>query len=220
MSHELRTPLNAIGGYAEILELGIHGPVNDPQRDALRRISRSQQALLSLINDVLNFAKLEAGGVQYAIREVKVSDALATLEVLIAPQLSVRRLSYEVAGCDPSVAVRADQDKLQQILLNLLSNAIKYTPEGGRISVDCELVRNAVRIHVRDSGIGVAEERLKAIFEPFVQVGRALNRPHDGVGLGLAISRDLAEAMGGKLTVVSVPGEGSTFTLEIPTGER
>jgi signal transduction histidine kinase len=168
----------------------------------------------------LNFAKLEAGGVQYAIRELQVRDTLATLEVLIAPQLRDRRLSYEVAGCDASVAVRADQDKLQQILLNLLSNAIKYTPEGGRISVDCELVRNAVRIHVRDSGIGIAEDRLEAIFEPFVQVGRALNRPHDGVGLGLAISRDLAEAMGGKLSVASVVGEGSTFTLEIPTGDR
>jgi signal transduction histidine kinase len=219
MSHELRTPLNAIGGYAEILDLGIYGPVTEQQRDAIGRIARSQQSLLTLINDVLNFAKLEAGGVQFTIRDVSIASAIATLEVLVAPQLRDRSMTYEVHGCDDAqLTVKADPEKLQQILLNLLSNAIKYTAEGGRIQVSCERGDGVVRIHIADTGIGIAPDRIAAIFEPFVQVGRALNRPHEGVGLGLAISRDLAKGMDGTLTVTSVPAEGSVFTLTLPAG--
>jgi signal transduction histidine kinase len=113
------------------------------------------------------------------------------------------------------VTVRADADKLQQILINLLSNAIKYTPEGGKIDVACAVDEAQVRVRVHDTGIGIADDRLTKIFDPFIQVGRALNRPHDGVGLGLSISRDLATAMGGTLSVQSALGEGSTFTLTL-----
>jgi signal transduction histidine kinase len=215
MSHELRTPLNAIGGYAEILHLGIYGTVNDAQQDALRRISRSQQTLLSLINDVLNFAKLEAGEVQYSITDVAVVPALSVIEDFVLPQLRRRNLTYAVHPCDPSVKARADADKLQQILINLLSNAIKYTQEGGKIDVTCEADDAHVRICITDTGIGIATDRLAKIFDPFIQVGRALNRPHEGVGLGLSISRDLASGMGGALSVESVLGEGSTFTLTL-----
>ena len=216
MSHELRTPLNAIGGYAEILQIGIHGEVTEKQRDAIARITRSQQMLLSLINDVLNFAKLDAGHVQYQISDVSLHEAISAVEPLIAPQLGTRRLTYEFAcDCDMSPVVRADRDKLQQIVLNLASNAIKFTAPGGRITISCELDGDFVCTHVTDTGIGIAAERLDAIFDPFVQVDRALNRPHDGVGLGLSISRDLARGMGGSLGVESEVGGGSRFTLRL-----
>jgi signal transduction histidine kinase len=220
MSHELRTPLNAIGGYAEILQLGIYGPVNDAQRDALGRISRSQQTLLSLINDVLNFAKLEAGEVQYSITDVAISPALSVIEDFVAPQLRRKNLTYAVHPCDPAVKVRADSDKLQQVLINLLSNAIKYTPEAGKIDVTCEADDAHAYIRIRDTGIGIASDRLAKIFDPFIQVGRALNRPHEGVGLGLSISRDLASGMGGALSVESVLGQGSTFTLTLERSQK
>ena len=220
MSHELRTPLNAIGGYAEILQLGIYGPVSEQQQDALQRISRSQQTLLSLINDVLNFAKLESGEVQYTITDVAVVPALSVIEDFVAPQLRRRDLTYSVHPCDASVKARADADKLQQILINLLSNAIKYTPQGGKIDLSCEADERHVRIRIRDTGIGIASDRLAKIFDPFIQVGRALNRPHEGVGLGLSISRDLASGMGGSLAVESTLGQGSTFTLTLERSAR
>jgi signal transduction histidine kinase len=219
MSHELRTPLNAIGGYAEILSMGIYGPVTDQQREAIARIERSQQTLLSLINDVLNFAKLEAGEVQYAIDDVSLAAAVRGLEPLVAPQLRDRKLELVVLPCDDKVLVRADPDKLQQILLNLLSNAIKFTPVDGTITVSCALTERDATVTVADTGIGIATERLQAIFDPFIQVGRALNRPHEGVGLGLSISRDLAAGMGGTLTAESELGVGSTFHVTLARGE-
>lgn len=216
MSHELRTPLNAIGGYTEILELGIYGAVTEQQREALARIARSQQTLLSLINDVLNFAKLEAGEVQYAIQDVSVSAVLEALEAMVAPQIAARKLRYLVTCGPRDLMVRADPEKTQQVLLNLLSNAVKFTPVGGEIIVSCAAEGDRAVITVQDSGIGIAPERLQAVFDPFIQVGRALNRPHEGVGLGLSISRDLAAGMGGSLTVESTLDVGSAFRLELP----
>jgi signal transduction histidine kinase len=216
MSHELRTPLNAIGGYAELLELGIHGPVTVAQLNAITRIRRSQRHLLTLINDLLNFAKLEAGRVEYQITEVRVHDAFDALEALVAPQLAAKALRFSREECGRECVVRADRDKLQQILVNLLSNAIKFTPDGGSVAMCCAREGEVTRIAVRDSGIGIAEDRLDQVFAPFVQVDRRLNSPNEGVGLGLAISRDLARGMGGELVAESVLGEGSTFTLTLP----
>ena len=223
MSHELRTPLNAIGGYAELMELGIHGPVTAEQRTALDRIQRSQRALLSVINEVLNYARLETGAVTYDLTDVPVAEAVGTAEVLVAPQLRAKRLGYSWAGCDPGLTVRADRDKLQQVLLNLLSNAIKFTEardgQPGRLEVTCATDpadADRVVLRVRDTGIGIAADKLGAVFEPFVQVDQRLTREHSGTGLGLAISRDLARGMGGDLTVESTPGVGSTFTLTLP----
>jgi signal transduction histidine kinase len=215
MSHELRTPLNAIGGYTEIMQLGIYGPVSERQKEALERIARSQQMLLSLINDVLNFAKLDAGQVQYRMSDVSLEEALAPVESLLAPQLEEKDQTYRFE-CTSDALVRADRDKLQQIALNLLSNAIKFTPGGGTISLSCHADGEYGVVEVADTGVGIAPERLESVFDPFVQVDRALNRPHDGVGLGLAISRDLAQGMGGTLTVRSTPAEGSVFTLRLP----
>jgi signal transduction histidine kinase len=220
MSHELRTPLNAIGGYVQLIELGVHGPVSEAQSDALARIARSQQRLLTLINDVLNFAKLDAGQVHYERADIALDDALAGLEAVIAPQVRAKRLHYSYVPCDASVTAFADHDKIQQVVLNLLSNAIKFTPEGGSITVDCDVTNADVRVNVRDTGVGISEERARAVFEPFVQVERTLSRPHDGVGLGLAISRDLARGMGGDLVVESVLGKGATFTLILPRAAR
>ena len=224
MSHELRTPLNAIGGYAELLEMGIRGPVTDQQREDLARIQRSQRHLLALINEVLNYARLESGAVAYDLADVPVPDAVAAAEVLVAPQLRAKGLAYSWSGCDAEVVVRADRDKLQQILLNLLSNAVKFTNAraglAGRVEVSCA-VDGAdpswhVRIRVTDTGVGIPADKLQAVFEPFVQVDQRLTRLHGGTGLGLAISRDLARGMGGDLTAESALGVGSTFTLTLP----
>jgi PAS domain S-box-containing protein len=215
MSHELRTPLNAIGGYAEIIELGIHGPVTERQQESLSRIQRSQRHLLGLINDLLNFAKLEAGRVEYEIAPVAVSAAFASLETLVAPQLAAKGLAFVRDDPATQPAVMADVDKLQQILVNLLSNAIKFTPENGTVTLTSETIGAKVFITVRDTGIGIPGDRLESIFAPFVQVNRRTGT-NPGVGLGLAISRELARGMGGDLTANSTPDAGSQFRLELP----
>ncbi|HEU4557119.1 MAG TPA: MHYT domain-containing protein [Longimicrobium sp.] len=216
MSHELRTPLNAIAGYTQLLEMGIHGEVNDTQREYLDKISRNQTHLLGLINDVLNFAKIEAGQVQYDIGDVPLDETLAAVEALIEPQVTARQHQYTYRRGDPAVRVRADRDRVEQIVLNLLSNAVKFTEPGGRIVMEWEAEDGVVRVCVRDTGRGIPQEKLPAIFEPFVQVDPALTRSSEGTGLGLAISRDLARAMKGDLTVESREGAGSTFTLTLP----
>ena len=216
MSHELRTPLNAIGGYAELIELGIRGPITAEQRADLDRIQRSQRHLLGLINGVLNYARLETGNVRYEVTDVPVDELLATCEALVAPQARAKQITLIVPPCAPALSVRADEEKVQQILLNLLTNAIKFSDDGGRIEVHCESAEDVVAIHVIDNGHGIALEKLNAIFDPFVQVDSRLTRTHEGVGLGLAISRDLAQGMRGDLTVESTPGRGSTFTLTLP----
>ena len=219
MSHELRTPLNAVTGYADLLTLGIRGPVTEAQRDDLERIKRSGQHLLSVINDILHFAKLEAGQIEFELTDVPIEGALAEVETLIAPQLSAKRLAYHFVGCDEGgarVVAHADRERCQQIVLNLLTNAVKVTPEGGRITVACAADGERVFVRVSDTGIGIPADKVASVFDPFVQVSRKLNRPSEGVGLGLAISRDLARGMGGDLTAESEPGKGSTFTLTLP----
>ena len=216
MSHELRTPLNAIGGYAQLLEMGVRGPVTPSQREDLERIERSQRHLLSLINDVLNFAKLEAGRVHFAIAHVPIHEILLGVEALVLPQLHAKGLRYVDAGECSGIVVLADEEKARQILINLLSNAVKFTPSGGEIRVACTDDAAGVRITVTDNGAGIPADRLESIFEPFVQVDRGLTSRQEGTGLGLAISRDLARHMGGQLTASSTIGEGSTFTLTLP----
>ena len=219
MSHELRTPLNAIGGYAELLEMGVHGPLTEEQRRDLARIQASQRHLLGLINEVLNYAKLESGSVTYDITDVTMSTALGTAQMLVAPQAKTKQLDLTVASCSSDAVARADAEKVQQILVNLLSNAVKFT-DRGRIEMACDVDDERVRVMVRDTGIGIPREQLARIFEPFVQVRADFTRTAEGTGLGLAISRDLARAMSGDLLVDSVPGEGSVFTLVLPRAEE
>jgi signal transduction histidine kinase len=218
MSHELRTPLNAIGGYAQLLSLGVRGPVSPEQQLDLERIDRSQRHLLSLINDILNFAKIEAGHVAFDIRPVPLGQVLRSVEPLVAPQLRARAIRYDDAARDCDTTVRVDVEKTRQIVLNLLSNAIKFTPAGGTIAVTCEVGEGDVHVTVADSGVGIAAEKLDAIFEPFVQLERNFSSTHEGTGLGLSISRDLARRMGGDLSVASTLGEGAAFTLTLPRG--
>jgi signal transduction histidine kinase len=216
MSHELRTPLNAIAGYADLIELGIHGDITREQREALRRIKQSERHLLGLINGVLNYARLETGNIHYEVETVPVRDVLAMAESLVAPQVLARQLTLAVADCDPKAELRADREKVNQILLNLLSNAIKFTAPGGQIEVDCGASRGTIWIDVSDTGAGIPADKLQRIFEPFIQVDTTLTRTKEGVGLGLAISRDLARGMGGDLTVESTVGQGSRFHLTLP----
>jgi signal transduction histidine kinase len=224
MSHELRTPLNAIGGYVDLLALEIRGPLVDAQREDLRRIKKSGQHLLSLINDILNLAKIESGQLDLHIRDVSLAAVFENVDTLVAPQFNSKGITYVFPQCDPTLHVRADSDKLQQILLNVLSNACKFTDAGGRVTVECDTNGDGadgngalVAITVRDTGRGIANDKLEKIFEPFVQIDRHLTGvSQQGVGLGLAISRDLARSMSGDLVAESVVGAGTTFVLTMP----
>jgi signal transduction histidine kinase len=228
MSHELRTPLNAIGGYVDLLALEIRGPLVEPQREDLRRIKKSGQHLLSLINDILNLAKIESGQLDLHIRDVSLTTVFENVDALVAPQFDAKKITYVYPRCDPSLRARADSEKLQQILLNVLSNACKFTDEGGNVTVECGVSEDSasdaldiVTIAIRDSGRGIAADKLEEIFEPFVQIDRHLTGvSQQGVGLGLAISRDLARSMEGDLVAASVPGVGTTFVLTLPRGNR
>jgi PAS domain S-box-containing protein len=219
MSHELRTPLNAIAGYVQLLELGVHGPITAPQREALGRIDRSQRVLLRLINDVLNLARIEARRVEYRLERVVLAELVESVVPLVEPQMAGRSLRLEVS-VPGGLAAHADREKAEQILLNLLSNAIKFTPADGCIRIDARpdaVASDRLAISVQDTGIGIPPEKLAAVFEPFVQVDARRTRTHEGTGLGLTISRDLARGMGGDLTAESTVGEGSTFRLALPS---
>jgi len=215
MSHELRTPLQAIVGYADLLEMSVYGPLTESQQDALSRIGRNLQHLLHLVGGVLSLLRAESGQIQYALADVSVDQALRFVAEATAPQIAAKRLHTEHRG-PRDLLVRADGEKLRQIILNLVSNAIKFTPEGGTITTLCTADAERVRIQVHDTGRGIAPEQLESVFEPFVQVGRSLSQPSEGSGLGLAISREFARGMGGELSATSVPGAGSTFTLVLP----
>jgi len=224
MSHELRTPLNAIGGYAQLLELGLHGPVTEPQRDALVRVQGAQRHLLALINDILNYAKLESGTVEYDLRAVDVREVVADVVPLVEPQMSAKGLALDVRLPATPCMVRADAEKLGQVLVNLLSNATKFTDARqpaselpGRITVDVTTTTAEgaalVLVRVTDTGVGIAPEKHDVIFEPFIQIRTGYAQSTDGTGLGLAISRDLARGMGGDIRVESLQGAGATFTI-------
>jgi signal transduction histidine kinase len=216
MSHELRTPLNAIGGYLELIDMGLRGPVTAAQRADLARIRHNQQHLITLITDVLNLVRVGSGRMLYDIVDVDVRDLLAGGISLVEPLITDKDLSLDGISCDAGVVARADPDKMAQIIVNLLSNAIKFTPSGGRIAVDCEASGDTVLVRVSDTGVGIPADKLEPIFEPFVQARAGLAGRDQGVGLGLAISRDLARGMRGDLRVDSVEGKGATFTLTLP----
>ena len=216
MSHELRTPLNAIGGYAQLMEQGISGPLTGQQREYLKRVRLSQLHLEALINDVLNFAKLEAGRLDFEISEFGLPDGLSSVVALVEPQAKEKGIRFDFRGGDQGCVVCADRDKVLQIVLNLVSNAVKFTSEGGSITLDWTCDGRVAHIRVADTGTGIPDDKRAAVFEPFVQVDRNLVGASHGTGLGLTISRDLARRMGGDLTVESVLGVGSTFTLTLP----
>jgi signal transduction histidine kinase len=218
MSHELRTPLNAINGYAQLMEMGIHGPVTPEQLGDLASIRRSQVHLLGLINAVLYYAKLESGHVDFDVKTLPAADAVEWAHSLVAPQARAKDIRITI-DCRSDIAVTVDPQKLRQVLVNVISNAVKFTDCGGAVTLACAHEGALVRITVSDTGIGIPADKLEAIFEPFVQVNNELTRRHEGTGLGLAISRDLLRGMHGDLSVASTLGEGSTFTITLPAGD-
>jgi signal transduction histidine kinase len=216
MSHELRTPLNAIGGYVDLIDLEIHGPVTAEQHVSLARIRANQRYLMGLINDLLNLTKVGSGHLEYDIRDVNAGEVLAAGVALVEPLIAQRGIILERVTCDDAVVCRADREKVIQVLVNLLSNGIRYTPSGGHLVIDCIANDETVMLRVCDTGIGISAEKLDVIFEPFVQVKAGSLAPEAGIGLGLSISRSLAQAMRGDLTVESTLGAGARFTLTLP----
>jgi PAS domain S-box-containing protein len=224
MSHELRTPLNAISGFADLLLMGVRGSLSPQQHSDVERIYHANQYLTSLVNDVLNFARLNAGQIEYHKMDFDLATIVQDLEPLLEPQFAAKGLTLDHDACasdtpDRPHRVHADPEKLRQILLNLLTNALKFTDAGGRVAVRCETdaAAGVARIRVSDTGRGIREDQLDQIFEPFVQVDRyRTQESQQGLGLGLAISRDLALGMGCSLEVESQVGAGSTFTVTLP----
>jgi PAS domain S-box-containing protein len=223
LSHELRTPLNAVGGYADLIALEIHGPITEEQRTALGRLKRAQQELLTHIDELLTYARVDRAQRSYVFAPVRAGAVLREVESLVSPQARGKGIDLVIDTADPALSGWGDRDRVRQILLNLATNAIKYTPNGGRIELSAHLRVTAsgesrVDFEVRDTGRGIPTDKLEAIFDPFVQLSRKPFEPREGVGLGLAISRRLATDMDGELTVTSEVGVGSTFrlTLRLP----
>ncbi|HJT15976.1 MAG TPA: HAMP domain-containing sensor histidine kinase, partial [Thermoanaerobaculia bacterium] len=213
MSHDLRTPLQSISGYADLLLLD--ASITAEQREMISTIKSAGREMLLLMNDILGFAQLDSGKVEVRLDTVRIADAIARAEALMRVRFNEARIRYSRGECLPDVAAAADPDRLQQVLLNLLTNAVKFTPEGGTIQVGCRGEDDKVHVDVSDTGIGIAEENIASIFEPFVQVHARYTPAQHGVGLGLSISRELVRAMGGDLAVKSEFGQGSTFTITL-----
>jgi signal transduction histidine kinase len=216
MSHELRTPLNSIAGYVDLLEMELKGPLTQGQRADLQRIKRSQEHLLRIINDILNFTRLEATEVHYDMVDVPVRALITDLDALVGSLASAKSLEYSCDLPSGDVYVRTDPDKLRQILVNLLSNSVKFTAPGGRVTLRCTERGNTIVIDVEDTGSGIPPDKLDAVFQPFVQLDSGLTRTTEGTGLGLAISRGLARGMGADITLRSEIGVGSVFRLMLP----
>jgi len=215
MSHELRTPLNAIIGFSEVLGERLFGELNEKQEEYLKDIHASGQHLLSLINDILDLSKIEAGRMELELTDFDLPAAIDNALTLVRERAGRRGIALHHAVDERLGQVRGDERKIKQVLLNLLSNAIKFTPEGGRIEIRAIPVDGAVEVSVSDTGLGIAPEDQEAIFEEFRQVGTA-DKKVEGTGLGLALSRKFIELHGGRIWVESQIGVGSTFTFTIP----
>lgn len=215
VSHETRQPVHATVGWIETLELGLQGELTDAQRDALRRMRQNQLRLLSVLNDLLDMSRIEAGKLDVRISDVVIADVVDAAESAVAPQMHAKQIVCDFDRLTPDVIVRADRDQLIGVFTNLLSNAAKFTPGHGRVSVACEVDAQEVRVTVEDSGIGIPEEYLERVFEPFFQVEAGFTRTTVGTGLGLAIAREAARAMGGDVTLSSAVGRGSRFTVSL-----
>ena len=221
MSHELMTPLNAIGGYVTLLEMGLRGPVTAEQLADLARIRHNQVHLLTLLSEMLTYIRGEHGRLEYRLSEVSALAALRDVADMLHGAADERHLVLVSPVARDDLLMRADAERVRQILLNLVMNAVKYaTPESGEITLSLTATSNVVAIHVADNGPGIPPEKLEVIFHPFVQLADGLSDRRGGVGLGLAISRDLARGMNGELTVESTLGVGSRFTLELPRAQH
>lgn len=220
ISHELRTPLGAIGGYAALLEEGIHGSLTHEQSSYITRIRHNQAHLLQLVNELLDLGKVESGQFELQLEVVPVRMVVESVYSMIEPQVRSRGLRLDVEPFDSTLVFQADGERVKQIVLNLLSNAVKFTTAGGSVRLSVGKSAKQVHLRVEDTGVGIPSDKLESVFEAFVQLDASLTRSGGGTGLGLAISRQLARAMKGDLTVKSAMGEGSTFTLSLPRGVK
>lgn len=218
ISHEFRTPLHAVGGYVDLLSLGLRGPVTHEQSSALEKIKMGVAHLVDLTTTLLDHITIEEGRVLYRIAVFSAEKIVHDAVGLMAREAESKHVALTVLPGDPQLAMRADESRVSQVLINLIANALKFTEPGGSVTLQCRTDdQGTVSIVVQDTGSGIAEHSLLHIFDPFVQVGHRLRSRHSGVGLGLAISRDLARGMGGDITVQSTLGVGSTFTVTMPS---
>jgi len=216
MSHELRTPLNAVIGFSDVLLERTFGELNDKQEQYVTIVLGSGRHLLSLINDILDLSKIEAGRMELELGEFDVPLAIDNAVTLVRDRAANHGLMLAI-DVEPALGTFVgDERKLKQILLNLLSNAVKFTPDGGRVGVRAVRADGAVEISVSDTGIGIAPEDQEAVFEEFRQVGTDVVRKREGTGLGLALTRKFVELHGGTIRVESELGKGSTFTFTLP----
>jgi signal transduction histidine kinase len=216
MSHELRTPLNAIIGFSEVLLQRMFGELNPKQDEYLQDVLSSGRHLLSLINDILDLSKVEAGRMELELARFDLPQALQDTLVLVRERAVRHGIDLQLDADARLGTLVADERKIKQVMLNLLSNAVKFTPEGGRVDVRAIPTDGAVEISVTDTGIGIAPENQELIFEEFRQVGGDYAHKREGTGLGLTLARKLVELHGGRLWVKSQIGQGSTFTFSVP----
>jgi signal transduction histidine kinase len=216
MSHELRTPLNAIIGFSEVMLNGMAGPMSDEQKEFAGDIRDSGKHLLTLINDILDLSKIEAGRMELDRTRFDVQNAMQNAITLVQGRADRHGIKLETDISDAVSEYQGDERKFKQIVINLLSNAVKFTPEGGKVTLAANRVNGAYAISVIDTGIGIAPEDHDKIFEEFKQVGTDYARKSEGTGLGLTLTRRLVELHGGRIQVESEPGHGSTFTFTLP----
>ena len=218
MSHELRTPLNAVLGLSESLAEGVYGDMNAKQVQSINTIAESGHHLLSLINDLLDLAKIGAGKMELELNNANVEDMCQASLRFVMEQAQKKKINLALAMDNKSVMLTADERRLKQILVNLLSNAVKFTPDGGSVTLEtkCDLDSESLMFSVRDTGIGIAAEDLSRLFSPFTQLDSKLSRQYSGTGLGLALVLKLVELHGGSVAVESEIGKGSCFTIRIP----
>jgi PAS domain S-box-containing protein len=219
MSHELRTPLTGVIGFADLLQSDVLGPTTPKQQESLARIKASSWHLISIIDEILSLSRAEAGNEDVRRQDTDVALIVREIARIVEPDARARGLAVEYVDADQPATVPTDPGKVRQILINLVGNAAKYASDGAiNVAVDRTDART-LRVHVRDTGPGIAEEDHERIFEPFTQLDSSHTRPGSGAGLGLAICRRLARMLGGDVSLDSAPGEGSTFTLHLPRGE-
>ena len=219
MSHELRTPLNAIVGYAELLHDGVPGPVNATQQEQLARIQLSARHLVELLDDILSFSRMEAGGETIHPAPIDLAEVTREAGALVEPVATAKGLRFDVEAPTEPIAFESDAAKVRQILVNLLANAIKFT-EKGEIALASRAEDGRVVFEVRDTGIGISPEHLERVFEAFWQADQSATRKTGGTGLGLSVSRRLAQALGGDLVVESTVGKGSRFRFWVPQAPK
>jgi protein-histidine pros-kinase len=217
MSHELRTPLNAILGFTGTLLMGLPGPLNDEQRRQLDTVLTSGKHLLSIINDLLDLAKIESGKLELTLVPVVCQEVLTEVAETLRPLAEGKGLEFSIDAPDEEITIRTDRRALSQIVINLANNAIKFTDTGSiRLALALAEGGRWVRFSITDTGVGIAEEDQERLFRAFEQVGEAKTRKFEGTGLGLYISQKLAEILGGQILMDSTQGTGSTFTVSLP----